>query len=130
MAWGDEPLRSKESIRRLFDEGEAFHGRHLVLIARREIEGPRMVLFVASRRVGNAVRRNRAKRAMRAAYQVLAERLTESGWHLGWIARPSCAEKGMRAIETEMEDLLQRAGLHAGSAEILGGGREPQDHRT
>ena len=128
MPWGDEPLKSREAIDRLFQEGAKFHGRNLLLVARRT-PGPRRVLFVASRRVGNAVRRNRAKRVMRASWQGIAKRLTEVEWHLGWIARPSCAEQDMRTIEREMEDLLRRAGLSAVAAGRRGS-PDPQDHRT
>ena len=86
-------------------------------------------LFVASRRVGKAVKRNRAKRAMRAAWQSIAGRLVESEWHLGWIARPSCAAQGMRIVESEMEDLLRRAGLRPEPAG-LERDRDSRDHRT
>ena len=130
MPWGDEPLKAREAINQLFQKGVVHHGKHVLLIARHVPEGPRRTLFVASRRVGNAVRRNRAKRLMRAAYQQIAARLTQDEWHLGWIARRSCAETGMREIETDMHDLLRRAGLSASRAETLGGDWDSQDHRA
>jgi ribonuclease P protein component len=130
MPWGDEPLKAREAINQLFQKGVVQHGKHVLLIARHVPEGPRRTLFVASRRVGNAVRRNRAKRLMRAAYQQIAARLTQDGWHLGWIARRSCAGTGMREIETDMHDLLRRAGLSASRAETPGGDCDSQDHRA
>ena len=129
MPWGDEPLRSREAINQLFQGGTVHHGRRLLLISRHVSQGPRKVLFVASRRVGKAVRRNRAKRLMRAAYQQLVAGLTENERHLAWIARSSCADSGMREIETDMSDLLARAGLCANRATSIREGRNSQDHR-
>jgi ribonuclease P protein component len=111
MPWGDEALKSDQAIRRLFDEGVVDHGRYLLLIRRHAEEGPRRVLFVASRKVGNAVRRNRAKRLMRAAYQSLRSDLTNRTVHLAWIARSACAAAKMGDVRRDMESLLARAGL-------------------
>lgn len=130
MPWADEPLRTKEAINRLFQEGVVYHGRHVLLMARRVPEGPRRVLFVASRRVGNAVRRNRAKRVMRAAYQRMALALATDKSHIGWIARASSAEQRMQVIETDMRELLGRARLIASREGAPGAGPQSQDDRT
>jgi ribonuclease P protein component len=110
MPWGDEALQSRAAIQQLFREGDVYHGKHVLLISRHVPEASRKVLFVASRKVGKAVRRNRAKRLMRAAYQRLAAEPIASGRHLAWIARRSCAETGMWELLAEMRGLLERAG--------------------
>lgn len=111
--WGDEALTGESTIRRLFDEGVVHHGRCVLLIERQAEGGPRRVLFVASRRVGGAVRRNRAKRLMRTAYQGIAPRLVNRPVHIAWIARASCATADMIDVRVEMEGLAGRAGLFA-----------------
>lgn len=111
MPWGDEPLRSTKAIDQLFREGEAYHGRLIVLIVRKVTEDPRRVLFVTGRRVGNAVVRNRARRLLREAYRRHAGRLSKPRVHLAWIARRACAETGMWEVWSEMADLLRRARL-------------------
>lgn len=111
MPWGDEPLRSTKAIDQLFREGEVYHGRLIVLIVRPATEGPRRVLFVAGRRVGNAVARNRARRLLREAHRRQTGRLSQSRVHLAWIARRACAETGMWEVWREMADLLRRARL-------------------
>jgi len=109
--WGDEALTGEQTIRRLFDEGAVHHGRYLLLIQRQAENGSRRVLFVASRRVGNAVRRNRAKRVMRAAYQGIVPQLASRPAHIAWIARSSCAAAAMIDVRVDMEGLAGRAGL-------------------
>ena len=111
MRVGDEGLRAQKEIQQLFREGAAYHGKLVVLILRQPEEGPRKVLFVASRRVGGAVRRNRAKRLMREAYRGIAPHLKSNRGHLGWIARARCAHASMPEARAEMLMLLERANL-------------------
>jgi ribonuclease P protein component len=117
MPWGDEPLKSKKAIDQLFREGEGHHGRLTVLIVRRTESGPRRVLFVTSRRVGNAVSRNRARRLLREAYRRHAGRLLDPAIHLAWVARRRCPETGMAEVWSDMAELLRRARLLPPSAE-------------
>jgi ribonuclease P protein component len=123
--WGDEALTGEQTIRRLFDEGVVHHGRHLLLIQRQAETGSRRVLFVASRRVGIAVKRNRAKRLMRAAYQGIAPRLVNRPAHMAWIARSSCAGAAMGDVRVDMEGLAGRAGLLTQEAAGACGKRPP-----
>jgi ribonuclease P protein component len=118
MGAGDERLRAQKEINQLFREGAAYHGKLVVLILRQPKEGPRKVLFVASRRVGNAVRRNRAKRVMREAYRSLAPHLKNDRGHLAWVARARCGEAGMMRTRTDMVRLLAQAGLWDAAAEL------------
>lgn len=69
---------------------------------------------VASRRVGQAVERNRAKRLMREAARGVPWR---PGLQLVMVARPACAESGRGAVQSELEELAARLDLL----------RDPQD---
>ncbi|MBM3316391.1 MAG: ribonuclease P protein component [Candidatus Eisenbacteria bacterium] len=127
MPWGDEALSSTQAIRRLFAEGAVHHGRLVLLIRRQVDEGPRRVLFVASRKTGHAVRRNRAKRLMRAAYQRVAPCLAERPVHLAWVARSACAAMKMEDVRRDMEGLLTRAGLWSPAQPAPAGERSPAE---
>ncbi len=66
--------------------------------------------FVAGRRVGNAVTRNRCKRLMReAVHHHLVE--IEAGWDFMMIARNPLASASYKEVETAVAQLLARANL-------------------
>jgi ribonuclease P protein component len=66
--------------------------------------------FSVSRRVGNAVRRNRVKRRLR---EIMRKTSLKAGWDIVVIARPSAGESGYRALAEELNRLLGRGGLLA-----------------
>ena len=64
----------------------------------------------AGKRVGNAVKRNRAKRLMRAALRDLHPKI-KTGWDLIVIARTPIIQVKMPQVRDALQQLLQRAGL-------------------
>lgn len=72
----------------------------------------RIVAFVAGRRVGGAVTRNRAKRVMRAAWREL-EPTIRPGSDLAFVARGTIRGARSGDVVVEMRELLGRAGLIA-----------------
>ncbi len=66
------------------------------------------VAFVAGRRVGGAVTRNRARRILRAAWRELAPRVRE-GYDVAVVARGVIRGAKTRDLVAEMEELLVRA---------------------
>lgn len=67
--------------------------------------------FTASKKVGNAVRRNRAKRRMRAlADSVLRDRAV-GGYDYVLIARPATVDRDFSALSDDLHFSLKRLGL-------------------
>lgn len=58
--------------------------------------------------MGGAVRRNRAKRRLRAALHTLASRMA-AGWDLILVARPGVNEANWPDLLVALEELLRRA---------------------
>lgn len=69
---------------------------------------------IASRSMGGAVQRNRAKRRLRAAVQPLIASI-QPGWDLVVIARQPVGQAQFEQIQSALATLLQRAGLLSGN---------------
>jgi ribonuclease P protein component len=81
------------------------------LVIRPNDVGFSRVGVTASRNVGNAVERNRAKRLLREAARHLYPLFESESWDIVLIARPKLiAVQGM-AVERALASLLERAGL-------------------
>jgi len=64
--------------------------------------------FAISRRVGNAVTRNRVKRRLR---EILRLSPLSEGFDIVIVARPAAAETDFQTLKTELTTLLKRAKL-------------------
>ncbi len=66
--------------------------------------------YVAGRKIGGAVRRNRAKRILREAMRGLEPRL-RCGWDLVIVARPALGGRSEQEAEAALEKVLSAAEL-------------------
>lgn len=73
--------------------------------------------FVAGRRIGNAVVRNRCKRLMRETVRLHLTEI-EAGWDLMFIARVPMTAVSYHEVETAVLQLLARANLRRPSRPI------------
>lgn len=106
-----ERLRRRSEFQRVYSEGRSYAGSLLVLFVLTTPHLERKAGFVAGRRVGNAVSRNRAKRLMREAYRHAKHRVPGHDVHLVLVARHGCAESGAQAVAEDLAALLTRAGF-------------------
>ena len=104
-------LRHSRDVQRVCDEGESWAHPLLVLVIRPNVVGFSRVGVTASRNVGNAVERNRAKRLLREAARHLYPLYESEGWDVMLIARPKLIGVEEMAVEEALASLLERAGL-------------------
>lgn len=79
----------------------------VVYVREAEHEGPARIAVVASRKVGGAVARNRAKRLLREAARHL---IWEPGYDVVLVARAACATSVMQDVHAEVSDLASQLG--------------------
>lgn len=83
-------------------------GRHSVLHVAARDDDACAVAVIASRKVGNAVQRNRAKRVIRAALTTIS---FTPGNSLVVIARAQAARSSMATVAQELQDLAAQCGV-------------------
>jgi ribonuclease P protein component len=71
---------------------------------------------VTSKRLGKAVRRNRARRLVRQAMRQVCSRL-RPGWDLVFVVRSGALGASAGAVQADLELLARRAGLLEGPPE-------------
>lgn len=68
--------------------------------------------FITGKKIGNAVKRNRARRLLQEAIRYRLP-FIKPGWDLVWIARHSIVEMGIDEVAKAVDELLSRGRLFA-----------------
>jgi len=110
MALRPEILRYKKDFDRLYKKGRSTGDKFVVVFhIPNGLEYSRKA-FLASKKVGGAVARNRARRLMKEGFRRIESEFLP-GRDILFIARRDAAEAGIAEVETSIRRALNKCGL-------------------
>lgn len=105
-------LRGKQNFSAIYNKGKSIGDRCVVLFYRKNSLDYNRVAFLASKKVGNSVTRNRARRLMKESYrQIVANSNLAQGYDLIIIARTTIINLKCADVKKSIEAATRRAGL-------------------
>ena len=103
-------IKSKRDFERVFSRGGRFNDQLLrIRVAASDEGAPSGVAFVAAKRLGNAVFRNRCKRVLREAARLCG--LPGDGYDVLLFATSRTHDSSPEQVASSLRRLLKRAGL-------------------
>ena len=102
-----EILRKKDDFQAIYNAGKSVPERYVVLFYRKNDLPYSRTAFLASKKVGNSIQRNRAKRLMKESYRLNAEKFLE-GYDLIFIARNTINGKMQKDVEKSLLNAAKR----------------------
>lgn len=103
-------LRRQKDFSAIYKNGKSFGGRYLVLFCRKNGLKYNRLGYLASKKVGNSVVRNRARRLMRESYRQTESKL-QQGYDLIFIARNGIQKVKCNDVCRCMRSLFKKAGI-------------------
>jgi ribonuclease P protein component len=104
-------LKKDGQFRAVYRWGNREAGRKVVICFKREERGGILPGFVASKKIGKANQRNRAKRLMREIFKQLEDRITEKNLWIVFIASFRPHDTNYGELFEDIESSMARAGL-------------------
>jgi len=103
-------LRSKDRFQQVRRQGRSYKHPLVILVALPNDLAYSRFGFTASKRIGNAVKRNRARRLMREAVRLRLDDI-KPGWDLVFIARKPIVDATFHEVRAACDQLLDQANL-------------------
>ena len=100
-------LRRKEDFDRIYRKGKSVGDRYVVIFCMRTDLGFNRIAYLASKKVGNSVKRNRARRLMRESVRISDAEIRQ-GYDLIIIARNTINGKKCADVKKSIEAALRR----------------------
>lgn len=112
-------ITNRAEFNRVRNSGKSVTGRFLVMgyLKDDQLTEPFKLGLITTKKVGNAVVRNRIRRRLRAIFQREGHRIVPGHW-IVLIARKSAAKATSAQLEKEWKWMLNKVGIHQPQPEI------------
>ncbi len=105
-------LKASSDFQRLSRQGKRWSCATFILqAAKKDSDIPLQFGLTASRKVGNAVVRNRAKRRLREIVQLFCRQKALTGWDIVLIAKTAAATSDFAMMQADFEKGLKATGV-------------------
>ena len=102
-------LRKNKDFNSIYKKGKSIADRYVVIFYRKNKLPYCRVAFLASKKVGNSVKRNRARRMMKESVRLSNVKLPV-GYDFIFIARASISERKCQEVQKSINSALRRTG--------------------
>ncbi len=103
-------LRNERDFSSIYNKGKSVGDRYIVVFYKKNNLTYNRTAFVASKKVGNSVARNRARRLMKESYRLSNLNLVQ-GYDMIIIARNTINDVKCADVKKSLKSALKRAGL-------------------
>jgi len=106
-------LRRKSDFSTIYDKGKSVGERYIVLFFKQNNLPYNRIAFLASKKVGKSVARNRARRLMKESYRELKESqsIKAEGYDFIFIARNTINNLKCADVKKSIEAAMKKAGV-------------------
>ena len=103
-------LRGQKAFDSVYKKGKSKADRYIVIFFKKNYLEYNRTAFVASKKVGNSVARNRAARLMKESYRHIKDSI-DIGYDIIFIARNTIIDCKSYDVEKSMNSVVRRAGF-------------------
>lgn len=106
----NESLKNNRDFRSVYDKGKSFANRFLVMFYIRNETGVSRVGFSVTKKLGNAIVRNKVKRRMKESYRLHSHKF-KKGYDIVFLSRVKAKSANYKEIESALLHLGKLGGL-------------------
>lgn len=105
-----EVLRGNKDFAKVYKRGKSIGSRYVVVFYKKNNLDYNRIAFLASKKVGNAVIRNRARRLMKESVR-LSSPIEKIGYDIIFIARKTIVGQKLADVKESIEAATRKTGL-------------------
>ena len=105
-----EVLRRKDDFTAIYRKGRSIGERYIVFFYRKNDLSYNRTAFLASKKVGNSVKRNRARRLMKESYRSFKDKLPQ-GYDFIIIARNTISGRKCAEVQKSLYSAFKKTGV-------------------